>query len=105
MYISSSTSSTQIVFKKPLSIVNIKGEVINIDLPPITIPSTSEYPTGSNAINEIESFIIQNHLQDFYLICFRTYEKNKNSYEQKYGNGYVTIFKLNFDNNYNLSLI
>lgn len=98
-----SITSTQITFSKPLKIVNTNDELITITLPTINIPSTSEYPTGSNAGNGACGAIIQNHLQDYYLICLRSYTKNKNSTTKKYCNGYVTIFKLNLDDNYNAS--
>ena len=95
--LSSTMTSAQITFSTTFNITDTNGTVVKIPLPKVTIPSTSEYPTGSGRSNSKQCWIVQNHLQDFYLIVFRSYKKNINSTKKKYGNGYMTIFKLMLD--------
>lgn len=95
--LSSTMTSTQITVSTTFNITDTNGTEVKIPLPKVTIPSTSEYPTNSSAKNSKHCWIVQNHLQDFYLIVCRFYMKNINSTKHVYGNGYMTIFKLMLD--------
>ena len=55
-------TSTQITFSTTFNITDTNGTVVKIPLPKVTIPSTSEYPTGSRTSNSKECWIVQNHL-------------------------------------------
>lgn len=74
------------------------GTKLTIDTPNYTIPSTSQNGTSLDNRVEWNSITVQNHLGDVYIIIEREFAQDRNSISYKYGQSYVSVWKLNITN-------
>lgn len=94
-YTYGSSNPTVTKFTSKFNLYKKDGTKLTINTPNYTIPSTSQNGTSSANRVEWNSITVQNHLGDVYIIIEREFMQNRNSSSYKYGQSYVSVWKLN----------
>ena len=82
-------------FTKIFNVYKKDGTRFATRTPNYTIPTTSQ--NGKESYNQVswKSIVVSNHLGDIYIIIQRTFTQDKNSTTWRYGQSYISVWKLN----------